>query len=230
MTQSIARSIVLIDDHPIVLEGLSNLLKSVPDYRVLGTASNEHDGFNLVREFRPDVVIVDLVLGDTFALKLIERIAAEYAETRVICMSMHSDAAYAEPVALAGALGYINKAQVGRTILDVIASILNGKPHFPPEVQLNLLRRARGLRSGHSPLAALSPREVEVLHLIGQGMTKQQIGERIGRSPNTVETHRSNIKRKLELQSNAELIRFATLNMPGLSAAILSAPPSDAAD
>lgn len=209
------KSIVLIDDHPIVLEGLSNLLRSVPAYRVAGIAGSEREGLDLVRALRPDLVIVDLMLDGALALKLIERIVAECAETRVICISMHSEAAYAEPVALAGALGYINKAQVGRTILDAIAAVLEGKPHFPPEVQLNLLRRARGLRTERAPLAALSPRELEVLHLIGQGMTKQQIGERIGRSANTVEAHRSNIKRKLGLQSNAELIRFATLHLPG---------------
>lgn len=209
------KSIVLIDDHPIVLEGLRHLLASVPEYRVVGTASSQHEGLELVRRLRPDVVVVDLVLGDVLALKLIERIVNDHPDTRVICISMHSDAAYAEPVALAGALGYINKAQVGRTILTAISAVLQGNTYFPPEVQLSLLRRARGLRIDRSPLAALSARELEVLHLIGQGMTKNEIGDRIGRSANTVEAHRSNIKRKLDLRSNAELIRFATLHLPG---------------
>ena len=208
------QTIVLVDDHPIVREGLATLLHAVPGYRVVAQAGNARDGLDAVRAHRPGIAVVDLMLGDTLALRLIEEIAQSCPDTGVVCISMHSDAAYAEPAALAGALGYVNKANVSRTILDAIDSVLRGVPYFPPEVQQNLLRRARGQAAKPTtPLAALSPREIEILRMIGEGLTKQQIAERIGRSANTVEAHRTNIKRKLGLDNNAELIRFSALNL-----------------
>lgn len=210
-----SHTLVLIDDHPIVRDGLVTLFHASPNYRVLAQAGDEAAGLAAVRAHRPDVALVDLMLGDALTLPLIGTIAREFPETAVVCISMHSDAAYAEPAALAGAMGYVNKANAGRTILDAIASVLRGVPYFPPDVQQRLLRRARGLApQSTTPLGMLSTREIEILGFIGQGMKKQQIAERIGRSANTVETHRTNIKRKLNLDTNAELIRFAALNLP----------------
>lgn len=209
-----SKTIVLIDDHPIVRDGLATLFQSVTGYHVVAQAGTETEGLEAVRRYKPDIAVVDLMLADTLALNLIASIARDCPDTGVVCISMHSDAAYAEPAALAGALGYVNKANVSRTILDALDSVLRGIPFFPPDVQQNLMRRARGHSLPATPLTLLSAREIEILHLIGRGLTKQQIGERIGRSANTVEAHRSNIKRKLGLENNFELIRYSTLNLP----------------
>ncbi|WP_430227729.1 response regulator [Paraburkholderia tropica] len=214
MANQMIKTIVLIDDHPIVREGLANLLNSVAIYKVVGEAGTAKDGIEAIRALKPDVAVIDLMLNDVLALDLIEQTTHECQNTKVICVSMHSDAAYAQPVALAGASGYVNKANASKTILDAIDVVLSGALYFPKEVHQNLLNSVRGIKTASTPLMSLSSREIEVLRWIGQGLTKHQIAEHINRSANTVEAHRTNIKRKLGLQSNAELIRFAALNLP----------------
>ncbi|WP_183606426.1 response regulator transcription factor [Paraburkholderia silvatlantica] len=211
------KTIVLIDDHPIVREGLANLLNAVGSYKVVGESGTAPEGLEAIRALKPDVALVDLMLNNSLALGLIEQSTQECPNTKVICVSMHSDAAYAQPVALAGASGYINKANASKTILDAIDVVLRGELYFPKEVHQNFLDSVRGVKSASTQLMALSSREIEILQWIGHGLTKHQIAERINRSANTVEAHRSNIKRKLGLQSNAELIRFAALNLPSAS-------------
>lgn len=208
------KRIILVDDHPIVREGLAALLASVSGYEIVAQIGAASDVLESIERMRPDLVIMDVMLGDTIAIPLIKDLARIAPETAILCISMYGDAAYAEQAALAGAMGYLTKSNMGRAILDAIESVLRGVPHFPPEIQNRILRRARGEVALPRAVSELSRREVEILRMIGQGKTKQQIADCIGRSPNTVEAHRTNIKRKLNCATNAELMRFAILNVP----------------
>lgn len=208
------KRIILVDDHPIVREGLAALLASVPGNEIVAQIGEAADVLQSVEQLHPDLVIMDMMLGDTTALPLIKDIAGRSPATAILCISMYGDAAYAEQAALAGAMGYLTKSNIGRAILDAVESVLRGVPHFPPDIQNRILRRARGETTLPRVVSELSRREVEILRLIGHGKTKQQIAECIGRSPNTVEAHRTNIKRKLNCATNAELMRFAILNLP----------------
>jgi DNA-binding NarL/FixJ family response regulator len=208
------KRIILVDDHPIVREGLAALLASVPGNEVVAQIGEASEVLPNIERLNPDLVIMDMMLGDTIALPLIKEIARRSPGTAILCISMYGDAAYAEQAALAGAMGYLTKSNMGRAILDAVESVLRGAPHFPADIQHRILRRARGETTLPRVFSDLSRREVEILRLIGQGKTKQQIAEDIGRSPNTVEAHRTNIKRKLNCATNAELMRFAILNLP----------------
>jgi DNA-binding NarL/FixJ family response regulator len=206
--------IILVDDHPIVRDGLAALLASVTGYEVVAQVGLADDVLPAIEQLRPDLVVLDVMLGDTLAIPLIKDITRCSASTAILCVSMYGDASYAEQAALAGAMGYLTKSNMGRAILDAIESVLRGVPHFPSEIQHRLLRRARGELVVSDAVGELSRREIEILRMIGQGQTKQQIANSIGRSPNTVEAHRTNIKRKLNCASNSELMRFAILNLP----------------
>jgi DNA-binding NarL/FixJ family response regulator len=208
-------TIVIVDDHPIMRDGLTMLLSNT-SYEVVAVAGDAAEAMKQISQHKPALALIDLMLGESNALNLIAELAEAVPETRLLCLSMHGDETYAEPAALAGAMGYVTKASASRVLLDAIDVVLSGSTYFRSDVQRSLLRRARGLSqtSVLKPLASLTPRELEILQLIGVGRSKGKIAEQIDRSPNTVEAHRSNIKRKLGLETNAELIRFAALNLP----------------
>jgi DNA-binding NarL/FixJ family response regulator len=203
--------ILIVDDHPIVREGLAARLGRQPDFEVCGEAEDVADALEKVKTARPDVVIVDLSLKSGQGLDLIKRIKALDMDTKMLVSSMYDESLYAERSLRAGAMGYVNKQEVSEKIIDAIRQVVDGKIYLSPRMTERLLQRAVGAAPQlvQSPFETLTDRELEIFKMIGKGMTTRQIANDLHLSVKTVETHRENIKGKLNLPNSAELSREA---------------------
>lgn len=210
------KRICIIDDHPLIILGYKTLIQSMAGLECVGEASTLIAAQKLIQETQPDVAVIDIAIGHESGLDLLAYVLGNAPDTAALCMSMHSEEIYGEKAALAGALGYVNKQSASRVFLDAIQSVAAGKPYFSTKVQKLLLSRARGESRSADPVATLTMREAEILRFVGLGMTKYEISVKISRSPNTVEAHRTNIKRKLGIETNNGLIRLALSVFPDI--------------
>ena len=202
--------VLIVDDHPIVRHGLGELIARQPDLEMSGEAANVSEALRQVESNRPDVAVVDISLEGESGIELIEKIKALYPEVKVLVSSMHDEKTYAGRSLRAGALGYINKRESIRKVIDAVRQILRGEIYLSPQMATRLLHRAAlGEPIDPDPRDTLSNRELEVFEMVGQGMTTQQIARKLHLSPRTVETHRKKIKTKLNLQNSAQLSRAA---------------------
>jgi DNA-binding NarL/FixJ family response regulator len=203
--------IVIVDDHPLVREGLIGLLSAQSDFEVCGEASGAAEARRVVAATRPDVAIVDLTLADGSGLELIKEFKAATSGMKLLVLSMHDESLYAERALRAGAVGYVSKHEASRTIVQAVRTILAGKLYLSPNMTELVVQRAfvAGGDLSRPPVDRLTEREREVFELIGQGLSSRQIAARLEVSPKTVETHREHIKEKLELTTASELTRYA---------------------
>ncbi|MCB9849887.1 MAG: response regulator transcription factor [Phycisphaerales bacterium] len=205
-------SVLLVDDHPIVRRGMREIIARELDLTVCGEAGTVEEALRLIEETKPDLVIVDLSLDDVSGLELIKQVAAKGGSTKMLVASMHDETTYADRALQAGALGYINKAEATDHLIGAIRKVLNGKVYLSEEMTARVLDRTRvGGNGGESPIESLTDRELEVFSMFGQGYTAKEIAERLSRSVKTIETHRDNIRAKLDIDTSAELIHRATL-------------------
>lgn len=209
-TTGVAR-ILIVDDHPIVREGLAARINRQPDLKVCGEAEDVADALELVKTTRPDLIIVDLSLKTGQGLELIKKVKARSEETKMLVSSMYDESLYAERALRAGAQGYINKQEISDKIIDAIRMVLSGKMYLSQRMTERLLQRAVGSAPQivQSPIETLSDRELEIFKMIGKGCTTRQIANELHLSIKTVETHRENIKGKLNIPNSAELSREA---------------------
>ena len=208
-----ATRILIVDDHPVVREGLAVQILAQPDLEVCGEAEDVAGALALAETARPDVAVIDISLKTGSGIDLIKRLQARDASIRLLVWSMHPEGLYAERALRAGALGYVHKGRATRDILAAIRSVLAGKVFLSEEVSGKLLGRlvgAAGIQSERSGIENLSDRELEAFELIGHGLTTPQVAERMHVSPKTVETYRARIKEKLSLASINEVIHRAT--------------------
>jgi len=203
--------IVIVDDHPLVREGLIGLLAAQSDFAVCGEASGAAEARQIVAATKPDVVIIDLTLPDGSGLELIKEFKSKWPAIKLLVLSMHDESLFAERVLRAGAVGYVSKHEASRTIVQAVRTILAGKLYLSPNMTELVVQRAfvSGVDVSRSPVERLTEREREVFELIGQGLSSRQIAVKLGVSPKTVETHREHIKEKLELTTGAELAKYA---------------------
>jgi DNA-binding NarL/FixJ family response regulator len=203
--------VLVVDDHPIVREHLSTLIAREPDLVVIGQADSAHRAIENVRRHRPELVILDLSLADKPGLELIKELKAQFPDLLILVLSMHDETLYAERVLRAGARGYIMKEEATRRILDAIRRILGGDVYLSTKMAARALKRIAGDGPGSTffPVEKLSDRELEVFQLIGQGYSTRQIGATLSLDVKTVETYRSRIKDKLNLDSGSTLVRHA---------------------
>ncbi len=202
-----ATKVLIVDDHPAIREGLAVRIASQPDLEVCGEAEDVLEAMKLIEASRPDVVIVDIQLRAGNGLELVERIRARDESIGVLVWSMYPDALYARRALHAGALGYINKRQATRRIIEAIRRVRDGDIYLCEETTQQLLGQVVG-DANHleaSSVEFLSDRELEVFRLIGQGLSTSQIASRLHRSVHTVEAHRQKIKSKLNLNCASEL-------------------------
>lgn len=206
-----AAKILIVDDHPLVREGLIGLLSSQSDFEVCGEASGLAEAREALAAVEPDVVIVDLTLRDGHGIELIKEIKARGRHARVLVLSMHDESLFAERALRAGAVGYLSKHEAPRTIVQAVRTILTGKLYLSQRFTEQMMQRAftPGKDLSRSPMDRLSDREMEVFELIGQGLTVRQIAGKLQLSPKTIETHREHIKEKLELKNTTELTKHA---------------------
>jgi DNA-binding NarL/FixJ family response regulator len=213
VSASKAARILIVDDHPVVREGLAVKLLAQADLKVCGEAADVAEALTLAETARPDVAIIDISLKTGNGIDLIKRLKAHDDSIRILVWSMYAEGLYAERALRAGALGYVHKGRATREIIEAIRTVLAGKVFLSEEVSGKLLGRlvgAAGIATGRSAVESLSDRELEAFELIGHGLTTPQVAERMHVSPKTVETYRARIKEKLGLASINEVIHRAT--------------------
>jgi DNA-binding NarL/FixJ family response regulator len=199
--------IAIVDDHPMVREGLTARIARHADLEVCGDAADVDEALRLVQQTGPDLVVIDISLKGGNGIDLIKQIRSKSDTVKMLVSSMHDESLYAERALRAGALGYINKQEMPEKVIEAIRHVLAGKVYLSPKMAERMLNRSlgRGGPAESSPLQTLSDRELEVFELIGQGRSTREIAEQLSRSVHTIETHREKIKIKLNLASGAEL-------------------------
>ena len=203
--------ILIVDDHPLVRTGLVSMIQEEPDLEVCGQTGLISEAMELVREAAPDLVTVDLSLADGNGLELIKRLQLHHGAVRVLVCSMHDEALFAQRALRIGARGYIGKAEATTRVVEAIRHVLAGHIWLSEEITGRVLESISGTQAKASTATVdrLSNRELEVFELIGRGLGPSKIADRLHLSIKTVETHRENIKKKLNLHSGSELTRRA---------------------
>jgi DNA-binding NarL/FixJ family response regulator len=203
--------VLVVDDHELVRRGLSEMIDREVDLTPCGEAADAPSALSRMREVEPDVVLADITLREGDGLELIKQIRASYPRVRVLVVSMHDENLYAERAIRAGAMGFVSKNEPARRILEAIRSVLNDRVHVSRHLADRLLQRLRtpSPTPDPNPLDTLSDREIEVLDLLGQGLSTREVAERLHLAPKTVHTYREHLKEKLGLRSASELIRHA---------------------
>lgn len=205
------KKVMIVDDHPLVREGVVGLLSAQADLEVCGEASRVAEAIELASAKKPDVAIIDLTLKDGNGIALIKALKEQYPELKMLVLSMHDETLFAERALRAGAVGYISKDKVSRTIVQAVRAVLAGKIYLSQRMTQHMMQRmvGGGATSAQSPIERLTDREIEIFQLIGQGWTTRRIATALELSPKTVETHREHIKEKLELNNTVELTTHA---------------------
>ncbi len=208
-----ARRILVVDDHPIVRQGLSQLIDHESDLAVCGEAETAADALGQLDGAKADMCIVDISLRGTNGIELIKQIKAESPSLPVLVLSMHDENLYAERALRAGAKGYIMKQEAPENVLVAIRKVLSGDIYLSPAMSARMLQMLVEVptSSTTSSVERLSDRELEVFRLIGQGLGTRQIAEQLNLSVKTIESHRAHIKDKLNLKTATELLQHATL-------------------
>lgn len=205
------RRVLLVDDHPIVRQGLNRLIVNEPDLAVCGEAASVREARQAVRELAPDVVVVDISLRDGDGIELVTDLRAHHPSLPVLVLSMHDETIYAERLLNAGASGYIMKQAAGEEFIAALRRVLEGGTWVSEVVGARMLRRFAG-EEGAQPGGAvgqLSNRELQVLAMIGRGLSSRAIADALNLSIKTVESHRQRIKRRLGLNTSAQLVQYA---------------------
>jgi DNA-binding NarL/FixJ family response regulator len=202
--------IFLVDDHPIVRRGLSELISHEPDLTVCGEADDAPGALRQAADTNPDLMVIDISLKSGSGIELIKQIKAGNPAIRMLVVSMHDETLYAERAIRAGASGYINKDEAAESLINALRQVLAGKVYLSRRMTDTLVQQAMGRKQpAGPPMEALSDRELEVFELIGQGLTTRRVAEKLHLSVKTIDTYRSNIKDKLNLTNSTELTRFA---------------------
>ena len=211
--------IMMVDDHPIVREGLMRFLNTQPDLDACCEAGNIAEALHVVAQHAPALVIIDISLKEESGLSLIQTLRHKYSSLGLLAMSQHDESVFAERALRAGANGYLMKQSATSHILLAVRQVLAGHVYLSAAMQSRLSQqllsgqRGNASSSGSSAqpglLASLSEREFEVLHLLGLGFSTRQIAEQLKRSIKTIESHRASLKDKLKLDSGTELTHFA---------------------
>jgi DNA-binding NarL/FixJ family response regulator len=204
-------TILLVDDHKILRQGLRTLLAKEPDMEVLAEAADGRDAVRLVRELSPQVVIMDVGMPDLNGIEATRQILQESPETKVIALSMHSDRRFVTNMIKAGASGYLLKDSAFEELATAIRVVMARKTYLSHEIAHVVVKDyvQGGSKGDPSVFSVLSPREREVLQLMAEGKTNRQIAETLNVSLKTVETHRQQIMNKLEIHNIVELTKYA---------------------
>jgi DNA-binding NarL/FixJ family response regulator len=204
--QQEARRILIVDDHPIVRQGMRLMIDAEPDLQICGEAQTEQEARRQVRALLPDAVVVDLSLEEGDGFNVVRDVHAHFPQIRILVLSMHDELIYAQRLLAEGAAGYIMKQAAAAQLINALRAVLRGERYVSEALQQNLVSRS-DLDGGAS--TRLSARELQVISLIGRGLGTRQIADNLSLSVKTVETHRLTIKRKLGLDTNAQLVQYA---------------------
>jgi DNA-binding NarL/FixJ family response regulator len=203
------KKVLIVDDHPMMRDGLRQLISTEPDLEVCGEAEDAVAALKFAEECKPDLALVDITLRSSNGLELIKDLQIRSPKTAILVISMHDEALYAERVLRAGGRGYIMKQEGGKKIIDGVRRILSGGAYVSENISARILDSISGRGQNKSAVGSLTDREFEVFQLIGQGLSTTEMAEKLHVSVKTIEVHRVNIKNKLGVPTAPELIRFA---------------------
>lgn len=205
------KQIVIVDDHPVVREGMERLLESEPDLKVCGSVGSVSEVLTLLQQVKPDLVLADMTLPGRSGLELIKDLKALHPDIPVLVISMHDEKLYAERVLRAGGRGYVMKEVASEELINAVRCVLQGEIYMSSAAAQRLAQVFAGHRESKEtlPIQRLTDREFEVFQLIGLGQATREIAEKLFISPRTVDAHRAHIKEKLGLKDGNELLRFA---------------------
>ncbi len=208
-----AHRVLIVDDHPLVRQGLRWLVDQEDDLEICGEAADVKEARAALQQTQPNVVVLDLSLRDSNGIDLIKAIRSKYEQLPVLVCSIHDERIYAERLLSAGANGYIMKEATADQFLVALRQVLAGELYVSERVKTRMMERsaAGGRSQTGDPTERLSSREFEILGLIGQGKTTRQVAESLSLSVKTVDSHRQRIKKKLGLQTSAQVVQFAIL-------------------
>jgi two-component system, NarL family, response regulator NreC len=222
MSQDIIR-VVLADDHAIVRAGLKAVLSAAKDITVIGEASNGREAIAVAERLRPDVVVMDLSMGEMDGMAATKELAAREGAPRVLVLTMHAEEEYLVPLLEAGAAGYLVKSAADRELVDAVRAVARGDLYVRPSAA-RVLARGIQKKDPHAEDRArfekLTDRERDVLRFIAEGYTAPEIGEKLNISPKTVDTYKQRINEKLGLAHRADYVKLA------LKLGLLSAGPT----
>jgi DNA-binding NarL/FixJ family response regulator len=197
--------IMLVDDHPVVRQGLRKILSTFEQIAIEGEASSGREAIEMARDIKPDVVVMDISMPEMSGIEATSILRREVPDVKVLALSMHENAAYVKQALRAGARGYILKDSAPKDLVEAISNVNSGTVPMSPQA-------ANVLVAPTEDRQPLTPREIQVLQLIARGLTNKEIGAELGLGVRTVETHRENLIRKTSLPTVPELTRYAVLN------------------
>ncbi len=203
--------VLIVDDHPVIRDGLVTIINHEPDLNVCGQAGDAYTALKAVAELKPDVVVTDISLKSSDGIELTKNIKARYPKLPVIILSVHDESLYAERALLAGAKAYLMKDKVSENIIKAIRMVLTGEIYVSDAILKKFLHKIAGDKAGttKTPIESLSDREFEVFRLIGEGLKASQIAEQLHLSIKTIETYRTRLKEKLDLVNASELLKYS---------------------
>lgn len=217
-------TLVVADDHRVVRQGLCALLRTEPDFTLVGEAADGIETIRLVERLRPAVLVLDLMMPGLGGLEVVRQTAKLSPRTRPVVLSMHSNEAYVVEALRAGAAGYVLKDSGADELIRAVREAAAGRQYLSPSISRSALQayRRKAKEPTHDLYEALTAREREVFQLTAEGLSGGDVAERLFISPRTVESHRANLMRKLGLRNHKELIRYAATRgmLPG------DAPPA----
>jgi DNA-binding NarL/FixJ family response regulator len=203
--------IFIVDDHPLVREGLTNLINGQDDLIICGEAKDSAQALDGIMKARPDVALIDISLENQSGLELVKQLRNQFPHVALIVLSMHDETLYAERVVRAGARGYVMKHETSKSVLASIRRVLEGGVYVSERIVNRMARRVSSTRepAASSPVERLSDRELEIFRLLGQGRTTSQIAEDLNLSLKTVQAYCARAKEKFGVTSLTELLRAA---------------------
>ena len=201
--------VLIVDDHPLMREGLNELLAAEPDFEVCGEADSAASALRAIELLNPTIVVLDLTLGSDDGVALVGKLRTRWPQLPVLVLSMHDEAVYGERLLAMGVRGYVMKQEASEVILTALRKVLAGEHYVSAALAGRLYARMTRTRDAAQPTDALTQREREVLRHIARGQSTQDIAVALGMSAKTVDSHRRNMREKLGLGSAADLVRYA---------------------
>lgn len=206
-----ASKIFIVDDHPLVRQGLTQIIEKEENLEVCGEAEDAPSAMKAIGQNVPDVIIVDISLQGNNGLELIKNLKALYENLPILVFSMHDESIYAQRALRAGAKAYVMKKEPPSVIVEAIGRIIKGEIYVSAKVADQVLHQivSGNANSTSSPIERLTDRELEVVQLIGRGLSTREIADNLNLSIKTIESHRAHVKEKLSLRNATELVQFS---------------------
>ncbi len=212
MTQ--CKNILIIDDHPLFREGLKTIVERDNRFKVVGEAGNGKQGLRMAKQLKPDLAVVDISLPDINGVQVTNEMRDSLPDTRIMIVSMHSKIDYIAEAFQAGATGYVAKDSASDRLIQGIEAVLKGDYFLDSSVSHQVVEKlmkfpVKDAKITDADYGSLTPREQEVMRLLAEGSAPKEIADKLCISPKTVENHRANIMKKLDIHSTMELVRYA---------------------